>query len=88
MIAFIQNSITKRVLQTAVVDVGDKADVVVTGVGPEILESAEVMVYPNPAHERVSVNFGEQIEEDFDWVIYNQTGVRVGNGRVLRGFRV
>ena len=85
VVAFIQDNTTKRVIQAATVDVGDKADVVVTGIGPEILESTEVTIYPNPAHEQVVVNFGAELEEDFDWVLYNQAGMNVNFGEVQRG---
>ena len=84
VVAWIQNSTTKRVIQAAIVDVGPKGDVV-TGIDDEILNSDNIMIYPNPANDLVTVDFDVEISEDFDWALYNQVGMQIKYGMVKQG---
>ncbi len=87
VVAFIQNTETKRVIQAATIDVGDKADNIVADIGEEIINSEQVNIYPNPANEQTSVDFGTELEDDFEWVLYNQAGMLTHNGLVGRGIK-
>ncbi len=85
VVAWLQNSDTKAVIQAASVDVGDKGDNIVTAIDDEILDSDNVMIYPNPANEIVTVSFDVELNEDFDWTLYNQVGQLIKTGLVFRG---
>ena len=44
-----------------------------------------VIIYPNPANEIMTVGFGYELESDFDWALYNQVGQMVKNGSIDLG---
>ena len=87
VIAFVQNSDDRVILQAVTVDVGNKDDNIVTSIDDEEFELNEesITLYPNPAHEEMFVTFDVIVEEDFDWVIYNQVGARIVDGQLKKG---
>ncbi|MEQ9425362.1 MAG: T9SS type A sorting domain-containing protein [Cyclobacteriaceae bacterium] len=82
VIAFVQNSETREILQVGVVSAGDKDDNIVTALGDEFNEDM-ITVYPNPASDEVWVAFDRKLESDIEFTVYNQVGaqIRIGNAR-------
>ena len=81
VIAYVQDINTKVVYQATSVDL-------VTGLSNNVLginEEADFLVYPNPADAEVTVEFAGGIQEDTDWVIFDQAGREVFKGQVDKG---
>ncbi|MEQ9425363.1 MAG: T9SS type A sorting domain-containing protein [Cyclobacteriaceae bacterium] len=85
VVAFIQDNGSKRILQAATVNVGDKDDDIVTSVDDKILNSEMVTLYPNPVRDELWVAFDNATTEDFEWKVMNQVGQQIAIGSVSSG---
>ncbi len=73
---------SKEVYQAARIDVNGK--LAVTGI-ENLIEIEDLNIYPNPANESFTVTFDRTLEEDFHWVVFDQSGRRLLNGDVNKG---
>jgi hypothetical protein len=78
IIAFVQNRITQQVYQSSSVI---KLDIEV-GIDDDLLHDSEYRIYPNPASDRITVDFGGQLTRDAVIRIYG-----IG-GEILREYNV
>ena len=79
IVAFVQDDNTKEILQTATTQNYDPSTGVWT---PSLNLEGNVLLYPNPAGERVVLYFEDPPEEDLQMRIYNSSGRLVHTGRV------
>ena len=80
LVAFVQNFVTKEILQTAIMHVNRKGTAVVTGIEKPTANLESVQLYPNPAVGKFNLSLSGGFEQGSVWKIYNQNGVQVMNG--------
>ncbi|MEP1032605.1 T9SS type A sorting domain-containing protein [Ekhidna sp.] len=81
VIAYAQDLNTKQIYQASSVDLA-------TGLSSSVLgleDLADFGVYPNPADKDVTVEFASGLEEDTEWVIFDQAGREVLKGELKKG---
>ncbi len=81
VIAFVQDLQSQQVYQATFEDVA-------TGLSNNVLGLDDLptfKLYPNPADEEVTLEFADGIEEDSEWVIFDQAGREVMKGFIERG---
>jgi hypothetical protein len=82
IIAFVQNSVSKEVFQATSVL---KPDVFVGIENPSFKEGTGFALYPNPAVNKLTIEFKESLEKDTEINIYNLQGVIVKSYMVSSG---
>jgi hypothetical protein len=82
IVAFIQDDNTKEILQAATTQEYNPS----TGLWDVgVLTAGKVILYPNPAGERINVYFEERPDEDLKLMIYNMSGRLVLTDQVTVG---
>lgn len=84
VIAFIQSNDTKRIYQTARLNIVGKA-ATETGIDIPGELASSYGLYPNPANTEVSVRFDSKLNNDFEWRLIDQAGATISNGMVMKG---
>lgn len=73
IIAFLQNTATKQIYQTS----STVEPNVIVGLENPPSGIGEFSLYPNPANERITINFSEPLQKDADIKIYDIRGIVV-----------
>ncbi|MEQ9404125.1 MAG: T9SS type A sorting domain-containing protein [Cyclobacteriaceae bacterium] len=82
VIMFVQDNITKEVLQSAYIDVTGASETV-TGIS----DIPSFSIYPNPADKNVTIEFENGLNEESQWILYDQAGREVLKGITEKGTR-
>jgi hypothetical protein len=84
--AFVQDKISKRIHQAAIVKAPEKVGVAPVGVpdDPKIAEISNIHVYPNPASKYFSLSLDNVLTHDYEWNLIDQRGISVSSGWLNR----
>jgi hypothetical protein len=82
VVAFLQSDKDKKVYQAAT---GVPTVPALATANEPTLKLPDMRIYPNPANEQVSLNFGEALRENCTWELYNTLGVAAAKGRFMAG---
>ncbi|MFH0843149.1 MAG: PKD-like domain-containing protein [Bacteroidota bacterium] len=82
IIAFVQNSVTKKIYQAASVR---KTDYYLGIEEPSGIQKNSFTLYPNPTLERLTISFHEPLSRDIDIKIYDIRGVVISSYKVESG---
>lgn len=85
VVAFVQDNRDKRILQAATIDVGNKQDIIVTGIDDLEFNEEMINLYPNPADWEMNVAFDTEIDQNFQWTVINQVGAQLIFGDAFIG---
>jgi hypothetical protein len=80
VMVFIQNFATKEILQSALVPIGPKKGVLVTGIEPQAGVLDDIKIYPNPANGKFSFALPGELPTGSIWKISDQRGINVMQG--------
>ena len=86
LVAFIQNFVTKEVLQSLVMPVTRKVGSLITGIEPSIAELEQIQIYPNPANGKFSFGTSGDFPSNCIWKISDQRGINVMTGNFNDAF--
>ncbi len=86
LVAFIQNFVTKEVLQSAVMPLTKKVGSLITGIEPSIAELEQIQIYPNPANGKFSFGTSGDFPDNCIWKIADQRGINVMTGNFNDAF--
>ena len=85
IIVFVQNNLTKEVYQSVSLTPAGIPPVI-TALSKELpADLKEIKLYPNPATFSVNLSFSKVLEKTSDWKIYNQFGMLINSGNILKG---
>ncbi len=80
LVAFIQNFVTKEIIQSAIMPVTKKVGSVITGIEPSIAELEQIQIYPNPSNGKFNFGTSNSFPNNCIWKISDQRGINVMTG--------
>ena len=84
LVAYVQDKNTKEIYQSTLIRSPEVKAFPITGIEEgELSEDLEAYVYPNPANKIVRFEFSQQINQEFDFKIFDQKGVEVLSERLV-----
>jgi hypothetical protein len=86
LVAFIQNFVTREVLQSAVMPLTKKVGSLITGIEPSTAELEQIQIYPNPANGKFSFGTSGDFPDNCIWKIADQRGINVMTGNFNDAF--
>ncbi|MEM6830770.1 MAG: T9SS type A sorting domain-containing protein, partial [Bacteroidota bacterium] len=81
IVAFIQDINTNEIYQSAITGVSGGENVL--SVNENLL--SDIVVYPNPGDEQVTIDFINPLKKDSEWVLYDQSGRTMKKGDLSKG---
>jgi PKD repeat protein len=84
-VVFVQNVTTKEVYQSAYVLGTGSFNGNATGINNPLSSQANVDLFPNPSSKETFVMFNQNIDQDFDWTVYDQLGKVMDLGKISKG---
>ncbi|MEM9340427.1 MAG: hypothetical protein AAGA66_16955, partial [Bacteroidota bacterium] len=81
IVAFIQDINTNEIYQSAITGVSGGENVL--SVNENLL--SDMVVYPNPGDEQVTIDFINPLKKDSEWVLYDQSGRTMKKGELSKG---
>jgi hypothetical protein len=87
-VAWVQDKVTKRILQSLVVKAPDKVGVRPVGLedDPIAEEIRNISIYPNPASNVLKLELDHPVARDYTWRLIDQRGISILDGEVNRSF--
>ena len=88
LVAFVQGKSTRRIHQSLVRPLVNKRGVKPVGLpdDPLMSEIRDILIYPNPASNRLHFSVPNHLTKDFTWNLVDQRGVTVLSGEVNKRF--
>jgi hypothetical protein len=80
LVAFVQNILTKEILQSQVIKASNKIGAVITGIEPTIAQLEQIKIYPNPAAAKFTFKLPGDFPSGCIWKISDQRGINVLSG--------
>ena len=87
LIVFVQDKVTKRVLQSRIVKAPSKESVIVGVEDPNVSVLRDLNVYPNPASKVIKFSLDKILSHQYSWRIIDQRGVTVADGSLNTDLR-